>query len=134
MIVLPAMPMRNPQITMICHEQVFTSEECARIVISADAKAWRAGGVGGHDTDNLVSVVAEARSCTEQRLPLDQRSGYPLNKIEQVISQMNCGAWRFDLSGFVNDDMPYLMRYEGSKGDHNDWHVDMGRAYSASPR
>ena len=94
---------------------------------------WREGGVGGYGDDKAApSAVDKARSCLEQRPPVDQRTGAPLNKISLEISAVNANGWRFELNGFVADDMPYVMRYPDSMQGHNDWHVDMGRAYAAS--
>jgi len=133
MIVLPSMPLRNPNVGLVYHGQHFNAEECDRIVASAIDSEWREGGVGGRDTDTSApSVVAKTRSCLEQRLPIDQRTGAPLNKISLEISAVNANGWRFELSGFVADDMPYLMRYPHAMQSHYDWHVDMGRAYAAS--
>ena len=133
MIVLPSMPLRNPHVSLVYHGIHFSSEECDAITASAIDSEWREGGVGGYGEDkSQPSVVGKARSCLEQRLPVDQHSGAPLNKISLEISAVNANGWRFDLSGFVADDMPYIMRYPDSMQGHNDWHVDMGRAYAAS--
>ena len=111
MIVLPSMPLRNPSVSLVYHGQHFNDEECDRIVASAIDSEWREGGVGGHDEGSAEgSVVGKVRSCLEQRLPIDQRTGAPLNKISLEISGVNSNGWRFELSGFVADDMPYLMR------------------------
>ncbi len=133
MIVLPSMPLRNPNVSLVYHGQHFNDEECDRIVASAIDSEWREGGVGGHDEESAEgSVVGKVRSCLEQRLPIDQRTGAPLNKISLEISGVNSNGWRFELSGFVADDMPYLMRYPDSMQSHYDWHVDMGRSFAAS--
>ncbi len=133
MIVLPSMPLRNPNVSLVYHGQHFNDEECDRIVASAIDSEWREGGVGGHDEGSAEgSVVGKVRSCLEQRLPIDQRTGAPLNKISLEISGVNSNGWRFELSGFVADDMPYLMRYPDSMQSHYDWHVDMGRSFAAS--
>ena len=133
MIVLPSMPLRNPNVSLVYHGQHFSDAECDGIVASAVDTEWRQGGVGGHDGGSEEgSVVGKVRSCLEQRLPIDQRTGVPLNKISLEISAVNANGWRFELSGFVADDMPYLMRYPDSMQSHYDWHIDMGRAFAAS--
>ena len=132
MIVLPSMPLRNPNVGLVYHGLHFNAGECDTIVASAIDSEWREGGVGGYGEDKATpSAIGKARSCLEQRLPIDQRSGAQLNKISLEISAVNANGWRFELSGFVAD-MPYLMRYPDSMQAHNDWHVDMGRAYAAS--
>ncbi len=133
MIVLPSMPLRNPNVSLVYHGQHFSTQECDAIAASAVDSKWQEGGVGGYGEDKSVpSTVAKVRSCLEQRLPVDQRTGAPLNKISLEISAVNANGWRFELSGFVADDMPYLMRYPHAMQSHYDWHVDMGRAYAAS--
>ena len=133
MIVLPSMPLRNPNVSLVYHGQHFTDEDCDHITASAIDSEWRQGGVGGRaENQTAPSVVGKVRSCLEQRLPIDQQTGAPLNKISLEISAVNANGWHFELSGFVADDMPYLMRYPESMQSHYDWHVDMGRAYAAS--
>ena len=131
MIVMPAMPLRNQSVGLVYNGVHFTVQECDRIVASAKEEAWQEGAVGGHADPN-GTVVPTARSCREQRLPVDRQSGWPLNKILHEIGNVNAAGWRFELTGFVSDDMPYLMVYSATNQDHNDWHVDMGRAYTAS--
>lgn len=131
MIVMPAMPLRNPNVGMVYNGVHFSSEECDQIVASAKEEAWQPGGVGGYG-EGRNAVVPKARSCTEQRLPFNPQSGFPLDRICHEVCNVNANGWRFDLTGFVSDDMPYLMRYTESNRDHYEWHMDMGRAYSAS--
>ena len=131
MIVMPTTPIRNAKVGMVYQHVHFSGEECDRIVASAKEEAWQQGGVGGHgEADG--AVVTAARSCLEQRLPFDARTGHPLSTLAYTIANINSETWRFDLSGFVSDDMPYLMKYSGTNKDHNDWHTDMGRGYTAS--
>jgi PKHD-type hydroxylase len=129
MIVIPALPRRNPGVGGIRFQPLLSNEECDRIVASADARAWQEGGVGGYGTQS--AVVRQVRSVLEQRLPIE-RDGFPLAAILGDICRINSELWGFDLNGFVADDMPSLMRYRGNRGDHNDWHMDMGRGVSAS--
>ena len=131
MIVMPTMPLRNAHVGMIYQRVHFTGEECDRIVASAKEEIWQAGGVGGYG-DPGGSVVPSARSCMEQKLPFDARTGHPLSKLAYMVGNINAEAWRFDLTGFVSDDLPYLMKYSGASRDHNDWHTDMGRSHTAS--
>tara|TARA_Y100001970_G_scaffold294256_1_gene449252 strand:- start:42508 stop:43113 length:606 start_codon:yes stop_codon:yes gene_type:complete len=131
MIVLPALPLRNPNVGMVYNFVHFSEEECDQIIKSAKEDQWQAGGVGGYGDKGTGSVQNDARSCTEQRLPVGQ-AGWPLSKIMFEICNINSQAWRFELGGFVNDDMPYLMRYQATKKDHVDWHMDMGQGQNAS--
>ncbi len=80
MIVLPSMPLRNPNVALVYHAMHFTEAECDTITASAIDSQWREGGVGGQaDDQSTPSVVGKVRSCLEQRLPVDQRSGAGAN-------------------------------------------------------
>ena len=95
MIVLPSMPLRNPNVGLVYHGQHFDADECVAIVASAIDSEWREGGVGGYGEDKSVpSAVGKARSCLAQRLPVDQRPGAPLNTISLEISGVNSNGWR----------------------------------------
>lgn len=129
MIIMPTTPLRNTHVTAIHYAQHFSSQECDRIIASAKERAWQPGGVG---RQGGIAVVPETRSCLEQRLPVDERGGFPLSKLSAEVGAINDGLWHFELNGFVIDDLPYLMRYGVGERDHYEWHTDMGRAYSAS--
>jgi PKHD-type hydroxylase len=132
MIIYPTLPCRNQGVSGLHFRETFSAAECDRITASAKRDAWQAGMVGGHAAGAQGKVVAEARSCREQRLPVEPASGYPLNRISYEISLINSDLWRFELAGFVSDDPPALMLYDAAEGGHNDWHVDVGRGPNAS--
>ena len=46
MIVLPSMPLRNPNVGLVYHGLHFNDGECDTIVASAIDSEWREGGVG----------------------------------------------------------------------------------------
>ena len=125
------MPVRNPCVSIAFHRVVFSPEECKGIIASTDEAAWQEGTVGGHGKPGEFLEVPEARSCREQQLPI-AANGYPLNRIVTELCQANSDGWKFELSGLVGDDMPYVMRYDANGSGHNDWHVDLGQAATAS--
>ncbi|MFQ5955931.1 MAG: 2OG-Fe(II) oxygenase family protein [Kiloniellales bacterium] len=131
MIVLPMLPLRTQSITNVYVNKLFTDEQCEQIIASARADAWTDGGVGGHGGVGGVSKVASVRSVSEQYLPV-QSNGFPINQILFEINRLNSIGWNFDLTGFVSDDMPYLMRYAADRKDHYDWHIDVGYNKNAS--
>lgn len=131
MIVFPAMPVRNSCVGIIYHRKVFSAEDCARIIASAKPDLWEEGLVGGHRGQGVYSHEASARSCRQQLLPIEP-TGYPLSHISAEICQSNSSGWQFQLSGFVGDDMPWIMRYDDEGRGHNDWHVDLGQGVTAS--
>jgi len=131
MIVFPAVPVRNPSVNVVFHAQVFSAEECQQLIATADAARWEPGSVGGRGGAGDFNVVRDVRSNYQQRLPVDA-NGYPLNRLSAEVCRVNSEGWRFDLSGFVADDLPWLMRYDAEESGHYDWHIDIGRGANAS--
>jgi PKHD-type hydroxylase len=125
---IPALPARNPAISVVRGEQIFSDSECDRIRQSVDHKSYQDGRIGGTGSG---AVKTEVRSVIEQPVPVDA-SGFPLVRILNEISRLNSGLWYFDLTGFVPDDPAMLMTYRGGTGDHYDWHIDVGEGKSAS--
>jgi PKHD-type hydroxylase len=132
LIVFPTLPCRNQGVSGINFREVLSPAECDQIVATAKPDSWQTGMVGGHGAGGRGGVAREVRSVEEQRLPVQPATGFPLNRISYEISQANSDLWRFDLSGFVSDDPPALMRYHANERGHYDWHVDVGRGPNAS--
>jgi PKHD-type hydroxylase len=131
MFVIPTLPLRTQHITSVNVSKLFSDSECESILASANSGAWQDGGVGGHGGVGAESIVPDTRSVSEQYLPV-QNDGQPLKKILFEITKFNATGWSYDLTGFVSDDMPYLMRYSGDRKDHYDWHIDVGYNKNAS--
>lgn len=131
MIVFPAMPVRNQCVGIAFHKASFSPEECQSIINSAKDEAWGEGLVGGRGRPGELREVPESRSCRQQTLPV-QNNGYPINRIFSELCQANSDGWKFELSGLVEDDLPWIMRYDADGRGHNDWHVDLGQAVNAS--
>jgi len=130
MIVIPSAPMRNNKIASVYVNTVFSEEECDQILASLNEKKWEEAMVGGINEKGVFSVEKECRSNFQQTVPVDEHE-FPLNRIAEEISTANSTLWRFDLGGFANDDLPWIMKYS-RQGDHNDWHVDLGQEATAS--
>ncbi|WP_169568017.1 2OG-Fe(II) oxygenase family protein [Sneathiella limimaris] len=130
MIVMPSAPMRNSGTAAVYVNTVFTEEECDRILETLDDDKWEEAMVGGVQEKGVFTVEKDFRSNYQQKVPVDDM-GFPLNRIAEEISRANSEIWRFDLGGFAEDDMPWVMDY-CRQGDHNDWHVDLGQAATAS--
>lgn len=131
MLVLQTLPICNPHIGAIGVRPVFSEAEIERVKTSAGA-GWEAGTIGAVGASQKVGFVNKAavRQMTQQQLKVE-RDGFPINKIAAEVANFNSMAWRFQLCGFVDDDMPWLMRYT-APGDHYDWHVDVGHAANGS--
>lgn len=131
MILFPALPVRNRNIAAIFVHKAFGDEECDQIRASCAETAWEEGMVGGYGPPGQFAVMPERRHVLQQRLPV-AKSGYPLNKICLAISNANAEYWNFDLTGFVADDPPWVMKYAAERHGHNDWHIDVGQSVNAS--
>ncbi|MBL4906181.1 MAG: 2OG-Fe(II) oxygenase [Sneathiella sp.] len=130
MIVMPSAPLRNNSTVSVYVNQAFTEEECDRILDSLEEDKWEEALIGGHAGKGVFTIEKEYRSNFQQKIPVEP-DGFPLDRIAQQISIANSSLWRFDLGGFADDDMPWVMNYCRT-GDHNDWHVDLGQAATAS--
>lgn len=130
MIVMPTAPLRNNETVSVFTKNIFSDEECDQILESIDPEKWEEALVGGFAGKGVFSHETEYRSNYQQPVPIDAE-GFPLNRIAKEISIANSVLWRFDLGGYVEDDMPWIMDY-CRVGDHNDWHIDVGQAATSS--
>jgi PKHD-type hydroxylase len=130
MIVIPSAPMRNSDTASVYVNTVFSDAECDQILASLEEDKWEEAMIGGVAGVGVFTVQKDYRSNYQQSVPV-RDDGFPLNRIGQEISAANSALWRFDLGGFTDDDMPWVMDYS-RKGDHNDWHVDLGQKATAS--
>ncbi len=129
MMFIPALPARNPALSIVRGEQIFSDAECDAIRQSGDRQAWREGKIGDAGEDRAEATV---RSVLEQTLPVNPANGFPLIRIISEISRLNSELWYFDLTGFVPDDEAKLLSYRSAGGDHYNWHIDVGRGNTAS--
>ncbi len=131
MLLFPIPPLRNQAVRATYHAKAFSDADCDRILASLDDAKWEEGLVGQSDPQAGYELKANVRRCLQQILPVDQ-AGFPLSVLSHFVCGANSQYWGFDLTGFVGDDMPWVMKYTGEVGGHNDWHVDIGRLASAS--
>jgi PKHD-type hydroxylase len=126
---IPAFPARNPALSLVRGEQIFSERECDEILQSADREGWREGKLA---TPGAGTVSTNVRSVLQQPLPVHPATGFPLVRILSEICRLNSGLWYFDLTGFVPDDEAIFLTYRGNSSDHYDWHVDIGEGSTAS--
>src|SRR5919109_3632524 len=131
MILFPALPVRNRNIAAVFVQKAFGDEECEQIRAGCADAAWEEGMVGGHRSAGQFAVAPERRHVLQQRLPVGN-AGYPLNRLCLAVSNANAEYWNFDLTGFVADDPPWVMKYTADRHDHYDWHIDVGQSVNAS--
>lgn len=124
-------PMRNLNCSLAMHWPVFSKQECAQIVAQAVPNAWTSKLPMGTGNAPVFPDAKEQKHIERQRLPLG-KNGYPLDQINFGISQINSDGWRFDLSGFPADDMPWLVRQKKGGDKKEEWQVDLGDAFTSS--
>ncbi len=125
------LPLRNPNVSLSMHWGVFSPPECAQIVAQAKPAAWSAKLPGGPGNLPVFPDAKVNKAIERQRLPLGQ-NGFPLDKINFGASQVNSDGWRFELSGFPADDMPWLVRQKAGKIKDDDWEVDLASGFTSS--
>ena len=134
MIVFPALPTRNYRMNVVYAGTALSRDDCDRIRDSASDDAWETGLVGAEPAAaTAFAARTSVRSMQQQPLPLGGQ-GYPLGHLAHQICNVNAEHWGFDLSGFVADDHPWIMRYSETNRDHYDWHVDLGKSVNASSK
>jgi PKHD-type hydroxylase len=111
---------------ILCFEDVFSADECDRILELAGeleaAGVLEAGQIGGEGGDKVVRDVAVTFVMP------DERSAWIFQRLGEVVAQANSDAYGADLEGFAQGFQ--LSCYE--PGQHYGWHVDMGVGGSAS--
>ena len=124
-------PLRNENVSLSTHWPILAPQECAQIIAHAKTTAWSSKIPVGPGN---VPVLPDGKvnSGTEyQRLPLG-KNAYPIDQINFGLCQVNSDGWRFDLTGFPADDMPWLVRQKKTRDADQDWQVDLGEAFTAS--
>jgi len=124
-------PLRNENVSLSTHWPVFSPQECAQIVAQANAAAWSSKVPVGPGNVSVLPDGVEITGTEYQRLPLG-KNAYPLDQINFGLCQVNSDGWRFELTGFPADDLPWLVRQKKTKAADQDWQVDLGSAYTAS--
>ena len=128
---IASLPIRNPHISAVGTKSIFEGSDIDRLLRSVSDKSWIAGEVGvGDQQAPTFGVNNSVRQMTQQQVRV-AKDGFPLSRIITEASGLNSIAWRFQLCGFVADDMPWIMRYQ-ERGDHNDWHIDIGHSVNGS--
>ncbi len=125
------LPMRNCNVSLTMHWPVFSPQECAQIVAQANTKAWDKRVPVGPGNVALFPDAKVYSYIERQRLPLG-KNGYPVDQISFGVSQVNAENWRFELTGFPADDMPWLVRQNRGKSKEDDWEVDLGPSMTSS--
>ena len=110
----------NDEFASILTAPILTPEQCDVIVEKIEPELWTTSQVMGEPHENI-------RKCKQQVLPINPE-GWPHKQIDQFAKQANDAKYKYDIQGFLNNDIPLILKYE--KGEHYDWHIDTGRGLS----
>jgi PKHD-type hydroxylase len=92
----------------------FTDDECARIIAEGRALPLAKGHV------TAVERAPDARNSTIALFPPEERYGWMLERIAQVVNSLNRQHWAFELVGSER-----LQFSAYGPGEYYDWHVDL---------
>jgi len=108
----------NDLFTSIVHTSFFSPEQCQAIIDACESPLWIQGEVNNGQIDKKL------RNVKQQGLMMNEE-GWPHTRILDLMKQANEARYKFDISGFMNNDAPMIMDY--GKGCHYDWHIDVGK-------
>lgn len=97
---------------------VFTAEECARIIETGQRVSPAAGLV---NDPNAAGGVRPVRDAAVRNLPLDTDFGWIYERLIGHAGQLNRQSLGFEIE---NVETLQLLSY--GPGQHYDWHVDIG--------
>jgi PKHD-type hydroxylase len=100
--------------------QIFTDEECDKIIDLEDLQKFQRGQIGG--TTSTGSVNKKARDSDIMWLMHDQNSDWIFQKFGGLLSQVNYDHFMYNIDGF--DNFQYTV-YKAKTKQHYDWHMDM---------
>jgi PKHD-type hydroxylase len=99
--------------------QVFTDEECDKIIDLEDLQKFQRGQIGGNGDGKLNK---KARDSDIMWIMHDQNSDWIFQKFGALLSQVNYDHFMYNIDGF--DNFQYTV-YKAKNKQHYDWHMDM---------
>lgn len=112
-------PVELPQHRILLFEDVFSPEECDRLVaMGRDMEAAGALAPGAVDSGRGDQI----RDVDVAFVMPDESSRWVFERLAEVLAQANQDAFRFDLEGFRQGFQ--VSRY--AAGQHYGWHLDLG--------
>jgi PKHD-type hydroxylase len=97
-------------------DNVFTREECQRVVTLSQELVPDQGTLGGGESLNLIT-----RNSQTVRLAPNMDTRWIYEKMDAAVGSANSN-YLFDVSGFEEFQVASY-----SEGGHYDWHMDMGK-------
>ena len=118
-------PLATPGFLGVEIVPVLTAAECDAVLASVDDRRW----VDARVTDTKSPhgrVRPEVWSVLSQRQSV-RYGGFSLDGIVDAVTVANGRRWRYVLSGFLDGDVPSVLRYEDASQDHFQPHHDAGQ-------
>lgn len=105
--------------TYAFHKDVFTPEECKKIVEMFGAEV-KPAGVGTESGSVDVSI----RRSDTTWIKWSPETDWIFDRLARSAQQVNSQFWNLSLSAYLED--LQLTRYQAQNKDHYGWHQDMG--------
>lgn len=107
----------------------FTEDELNKLIKTCEMRNPVKATVGGSDP---LSDFSDIRESEARWISQQNDTTWIYDRLAFIVRQLNGQFFNFDVWGFV-EDFQYTTYYGDKKG-HYDWHVDMGKLSSTSPR
>jgi len=114
--------------------EVFTPEECKKIIELAKTWEVKEGGIQTKSHDEEFVQNTDYRNCMLYTPPMENQDSWLWvgEKISEEIYKFNAtNGWKFDLVGMA--ERPMMMEYNSPNGKY-DWHIDLGPGKVPSTR
>lgn len=105
----------------LTHLDVFSLEECAKIIADHSPEEWDEAGMNFTDSEKKQHVDHEYRHTHNSWIMADEKSMWIFDKMLALIMSANQHKWQFEIDFFESIQ---LAKYE--EGMHYDWHYDLG--------
>ena len=103
--------------------EVFSPDECASVIETAEGFGLEQGVVRADDVDTSI------RDSQIARFGKSETTAWIYDRIFDVVGPLNRQTWRFDLAG-----AEVLQFAAYGIGGHYDWHLDVGVSYPFTMR
>ena len=101
--------------------QVFSPEECARIVAMRDQLGWDSARVEARSNPTERQVATTVRETQRTHVVSNPQTQWMYNRLAETVERVNGETWQLRISHM---EPLQLLRYP--VGGHYDWHTDLG--------
>ncbi len=102
----------------LSHEEIFTPQECAKIIADHSPEQWEESAVAQGDKK---TTDHDFRHSENHWIEKDESSVWLFDKMLALVMGANQFKWQFEIDFFESIQ---LAKYE--EGMHYDWHYDLG--------